>query len=137
MSSNELVKALNLPVTVSMRRNPVTVSLTEPVSGLMIKMIEENIGAFIVVEGERPVGIITEKDMLARVVMNGKNMYKTKAGDVMSKPLISIEVDQTIKEALELMRNNDIRRLAVTENDSLVGLVTERRLLATIGRWIY
>jgi len=81
-----------------------------------------------VVEKGSPVGIITEKDVLERVILEDKNVYTTTAKDVMSKPLISIERDRPIKEAIELMRKHNIRRLAVTANGALVGLVTERRL---------
>jgi len=120
-----------------MRHNPVPVSPSETVSSLMFMMINENIGAAIVVDKGRPVGIITEKDVLERVIMIGKDAYKTKAKDVMSKPLISIDADRPIKEALELMRKNKIRRLVVTKNKSLIGLVTERRILEAIVSWGY
>ena len=137
MGSNDVLVPLNLPVSVNMRRKPVTVSPSETVSSLMFKMINENIGAVVVVEEGRAVGIITEKDVLRRVIMSGKDVYKTRAKDVMSKPIISIEADRPIKEALELMRKHKIRRLVVTENEALVGLVTERRLLGAIVRWGY
>ncbi len=106
----------------------------------MFRIINENIGAVVVVDGEKAVGIVTEKDFLKRVIMSGKDVYRTKARDVMSKPLISIEADRPIppiKEALDLIREKNIRRLAVTKNRSLVGLVTEKRLLEAIVRWEY
>jgi CBS domain-containing protein len=55
----------------------------------------------------------------------------------MSTPLVSIESDRPIKEAIDLMRQQNIRRLAVTENDALVGLVTERRLLTGFLSQVY
>ena len=60
--------------------------------------------------------------------MENKNVYTTRANDVMSKPLISIESDRSVREAMELMRKHNIRRLAVTTNGTIAGLVTERRL---------
>ena len=138
MNENDLhLIPLNLPVSVNMRKPPVTVSPSDTASVLMFKMINENIGAVLVVDEEKAVGIVTERDLLKRVIINGKNVYETKAEDVMSKPLISIEADGTIKEALELMREKNIRRLAVTKNKALVGLVTEKRLLSAIVRWGY
>lgn len=92
-------------------------------------MVDNDIGAVIVVEKDRPIGIITERDVLERVIMRNKNVYKTTAKEVMSQPLISIEMDRPIKEALKLLQKHQIRRLAVTDNATLVGLVTERRLL--------
>ena len=95
-------------------------------------MITEDIGAVIVIEKERPIGIITEKDILDRIVTPGKDVYNTLAKDVMSKPVITIEASSMLKEALELMKKKKIRRLVVMENERLIGLVTERRLLAKI-----
>lgn len=136
MSSN-LIEALNLPIRFSMRCNPVTVSPSEPVSTLMFRMVANDIGAVIVIDEGKPVGMITERDLLERVITNNKNVYETKAKDVMSKPLVSIETDRPIKEALELMRKHKIRRLAVTENKALIGLVTERRLLSGFLSQVY
>jgi len=120
-----------------MRQPPVTVSPSETVSDVMFKLVNANIGAVVVVDDGRPVGIITEKDVLRRAILRGKDVDATRAKDVMSTPLRSIEADRPIKEALELMRKNNIRRLAVTKNDALIGLVTERRLLEAIVRWGY
>ena len=127
---------LNSPVSVSMRHNLVTISPSEPVSSLTYRMVEEDIGAVIVVDKKRPIGIITEKDILDRVVVPGEDVYTTRADEVMSEPVISIEASSPLEEALELMRENGIRRLAVVEDGVLVGLVTERRLLARIANSI-
>lgn len=129
---NPFDSILNSPVSLSMRQNPVTVSPLQPISGLTYMMITEDIGAVIVIEKERPIGIITEKDILDRIVTPGKDVYNTLAKDVMSKPVINIEASSMLKEALELMKKKKIRRLVVMENESLVGLVTERRILAKI-----
>lgn len=130
-------ETLSLPVSVCMRRNPITVTPSEPVSGLMFHMIDNDIGAVIVVDKGRPVGIITERNVLERVLVKNLNVYTTQAKDVMSTPLVSIGSDRPIKEALDLMRQQNIRRLAVTENDALVGLVTERRLLSGFLSQVY
>lgn len=127
-SSASVTKALDSTVKVCVRE-PVTVSPSEPASGLTYKMVGNDIGAVIVVEEGKPVGIITERDVLERVMMANKDVYVTEAKDVMSKPVISIEADHSIKEALQLMQKHQIRRLAATEKGTLIGIVTERRLL--------
>jgi len=126
------MKIIDSPVHTSMRRNPPTVSPSEPVSSLSYIMIRENIGAVIVIEKKKPIGIITEKDILERVLTQDKDIYKTHAKDVMSTPLISIEANQPIRDALKIMNDKKIRRLAVMEEGSLIGLITERRLLESI-----
>ncbi len=137
MTSNHARVPLNLPVSVTMRQPPVTVSPSATVADVMFQMRNENIGAVIVVDDGQPVGIITEKDVLRRAILEGKDVYTTRAQEVMSTSLLTIEADRPIKEALELMRAKTIRRLAVTKHGALVGLVTERRLLEAIVRWGY
>ena len=133
---NAFANVLNSPISLSMRQELVKVSPQDPISSLTYEMIKEDVGAVIVIEKSRLVGIITEKDILERVVTPGKDVYKTLARDVMSKPVISIDSSSPLKDALELMKKNKIRRLVIMKNDSIVGLVTERRLLARIGNLI-
>jgi glycosyltransferase involved in cell wall biosynthesis/predicted transcriptional regulator len=124
-----LAELLRLPVHTNLRLTPPTVSLLDPVSTVVDMMIEEDIGAVVAMEENRPVGIITEKDVLERIIKPQKDFEKTLVKDVMSKPLIAIEAERPIKEALELMRKHNIKRLVVTKDDALIGLTTERRLL--------
>jgi CBS domain-containing protein len=138
LGSDEVVnEILTLPVNTVMRREFLSFSKSDPVSSIIIKMITEDIGAAVIVEKNKPVGIITEKDVLARAVSLEKDLYKTSAEEVMSKPAISIESGHTIKEALDLMHKHNVRRLPVIDKGVLVGLVTERRLLGSIGKAIY
>ena len=127
---------LNSPVSSSMRHNFVSVLPTEPVSGVTYKMLVEDIGAAIVIDEGHPVGIITEKDILDKIVSTGMDVHRTLAKEIMSKPVVVVEASTPLKDALELMKMKNIRRLAVLENGSLVGLVTERRLLEKIGNLI-
>jgi CBS domain-containing protein len=120
---------LKNPVSSNMRTDPPTVSPSDPVAEAVIKMSEEDIGAVIVVEDGRAIGMITEKDILERVVKPKKMMDLTQVRDVMTTPLASIDADKTTKQALDLMHFKDIRRLAIMEEGKLIGIVTERRLL--------
>jgi len=127
LSFEEIVKELYSPISECMRA-PVTATPSEAITSILGNMVLKDIGAVIVVEKEKPVGIITEKDVLERVIMQNKNVYTTTAKEVMSKPIVTIEMKRPIKEAIELMRRYNIRRLAVTSDKNLVGIVTERRL---------
>jgi CBS domain-containing protein len=129
----ELENVLEYPVRVNMIKMLLTASILDSITDLIYQMIEKNIGAAIVVEGDEPVGILTQKDVLEKVVRPRKNLDQTLAGDIMSKPLIKIEFDRPIREALELMHKHNIRRLAVMKNKDLVGLVTERGMLEVIS----
>jgi len=118
-----------------MRSPPVTTLFSDSASLVIEKMISNNIGAVIVVSGGNPVGIITERDMIEKVVRAGKDPSKIRAEEIMSSPLISIEANKTIKDALILMRDKKIRRLGVTRKSKLVGIVTERRLLDALASY--
>jgi glycosyltransferase involved in cell wall biosynthesis/CBS domain-containing protein len=123
-----------LPVTSNMKSNPPRSNPEASISDLVELMMSEDTGAVIIVEGEQPVGILTEKDILSRVVSKGKDFKTTLAKGVMTKPIITIEADHTISEALDIIREKDIRRLAITESGNLIGVTTERRLLEIVNQ---
>jgi len=111
-----------------MRTPPVMVLSSDRVLKVAEKMHAEDIGAVIVMRRGSPAGIITERDIVKKIIIDQKNPAKTTAEEIMSTPLVWIESDETVADALELMRENNVRRLAVIRNGRLVGLVTERRL---------
>lgn len=121
-------EVLGLSIETTMRP-AITASPLDIVASVMYVMTMENVGAVIVVEDNRPVGIVTERDILRRVIMPKRNPDATVVNDVMSKPLVTIEADRTIGDALELLRQHNIRRVAVTRDTALVGVSTERRML--------
>jgi len=120
---------LSLPVHTTMRTSVPTVSPLDTVALVADVMIGEKIGAVVVVDGDRPVGIVTERDLLERVIKTRKDFESTTVKDVMSKPLITIEADDSASEALDIMRRHNIKRLIVTKNGAVAGITTERRLL--------
>jgi CBS domain-containing protein len=94
-----------------MRSPPVSALFSDTVSSIVEKMISNNIGAVIIMSGGAPVGIVTERDIIEKVVRAHKDTIKMRAQDIMSSPLVSVEVDTTVKDALKLMRDKQIRRL--------------------------
>lgn len=82
------------------------------------------IGCLIVTKNRKAVGILTERDLLTRVVSETKNPRKTKVETVMSKPLIVVEPDMDLEEAAKLMFKLKIKKLPVVESGRLMGLVT-------------
>jgi glycosyltransferase involved in cell wall biosynthesis/predicted transcriptional regulator len=122
-------EVLDLSVETNMRSAPPTVSPADMTSTVMDLMTRENVGSVVVVDNDQPVGIITEKDLLQKVVSSGKDPDLTLAKDVMSEPLVTIDASRTIADALETLRRHGIRRLIITREGLLAGLTTERRLL--------
>jgi len=113
----------------AMRGPPVTASASETIVSIAEKMITSDIGAVVIVEDSLPVGLITERDIIESILKWYNKPSERSARDIMSSPMITVERDATIREALELMKEKGVRRLGVTENGRLIGIVTERRLL--------
>jgi CBS domain-containing protein len=88
-------------------------------------MRDEHIGSLPVTEDERLVGMITDRDITTRVVAGGAVPETTSVGDVYSRDLISVEPNNDLEEALQLMARHQVRRLPVVESGRLVGMVAQ------------
>ncbi|MEM2103700.1 MAG: CBS domain-containing protein [Candidatus Bathyarchaeia archaeon] len=87
-------------------------------------MNDFEIGCLIVVEDSKVIGILTERDVLKRVVNEGRKPEETRVGEVMSKPPITVNPDASLENAIQLMFKYKIKKLPVVENNRLVGLIT-------------
>lgn len=87
-------------------------------------MNRHNIGCLIVLKGRKPVGIVTERDMLKRVILEVVDPVYTKVHEVMSKPLVAGKLGMSIEEASSLMREKKIKKLPILKKGHVVGLVT-------------
>ncbi len=94
------------------------------VADVVRKMNKFDIGSVVVVQGERPVGIITERDILRKIVEPRIDPTAIKAKQIMSSPLITVNEDTNLEEAARLMTKNAIKKLPVIRNGKLVGIVT-------------
>ena len=95
-------------------------------------MIDEKIGSIIVTEEGNPVGIITESDMLARVIVAYHDPQKILVKKVMTSPLVSIEKDSTILDAMRFLRDQDIHIVLVKDDGKLTGIVSEGDLIRAV-----
>ena len=87
-------------------------------------MSKRKIGSLIVVDGNKLRGIITERDIMLKVVSLGKDASKIKVKDVMTKELIYIEPECEIDEAAQKMVDNQIKKLPVVSDNRLIGMIT-------------
>lgn len=117
---------------VSAREIMTTSPVTIPSEALVVDaariMAENDVGSLIVVDHGAPVGIITERDLVVKVL--AKNNGHSPVRDVMSSPVVTIGPETDVFDAARKMLRLGIRRLAVTDGTRLVGIVTERDLLA-------
>ena len=104
--------------------NVVTVDVGVNVRKAVERMNNQEIGCLVVLEKGNFAGILTERDVLKRVVAEARNPEKTLVGDVMSKPLIVVDPDASLEEALELMFEKRVKKLTVVKDKELVGLIT-------------
>jgi CBS domain-containing protein len=97
------------------------------------RMIQEEKGPLPVVEGERPVAIVTDRDIIAHVVAEGRDPSSTTVDDIASQELVTIEPDQDVEEARGLMAQHQLDRILVVEGDRLVGIISEADLRSDEG----
>jgi signal-transduction protein with cAMP-binding, CBS, and nucleotidyltransferase domain len=96
-------------------------------------MAEKRIGSLLVLEAGDMVGIVTETDVVRKVIAAGLPARSTSVGAVMNAPLIQIDINDTAREASRLMAEKRIRHLAVTEHNKVVGLLSVRDLVKVVS----
>ena len=106
-----------------MSKNVLTLDKSTSLQEAAENMKKLNVGCVIVTENNNPIGIITERDFVTKIVAEGRPLF-TEIQEVMSSPLITIDSDETIWEASELMKEKSIHKLPVKENEQIAGIVT-------------
>jgi CBS domain-containing protein len=87
-------------------------------------MAEKSIGALLVIEDLKIVGIITERDYARKIVLMGRSSKETPVRDIMTSPVMYVRPDQTNEECMALMTDNRVRHLAVMDKGELIGLIS-------------
>jgi len=106
-----------------MSKNVLTLDKSTSLQEAAENMKKLNVGCVIVTENNNPIGIITERDFVTKIVAEGRPLF-TEIQEVMSSPLITIDSEETIWEASELMKEKSIHKLPVKENEQIAGIVT-------------
>jgi CBS domain-containing protein len=109
-----------------MSTNPCAIDADKPVAYAAKMMKQEDVGLAPVVEGDRLVGTLTDRDIVVRVVAEGKDPQTVSVREVASTDLVTVDPQQELDEALQLMANKQVRRLPVVEEDGrLVGVLAQ------------
>ena len=116
--------SLPLKVRDVMVREVITVDENSTVKEAVDTMNEFQIGSLIVLERGKAMGIVTERDFLRRVIAGAKDVMNTKIKEIMTTPLVVVEPSTDLEEAMKLMFQNKIKKLAVVDANKLVGIVT-------------
>ena len=97
------------------------------------RMIQEEKGPLPIVEGEQPVAIVTDRDIIAHVVAEGLDPTSMTVDDIASQELVTIGPDQDVNEARQLMDQYELDRILVVEDDRLVGIISEADIRSDEG----
>ena len=108
-----------------MTPNPACVSAKDSIRDVAKIMAREDTGVVPVVDGKKVIGMITDRDIVVRLVAEGKDPANAKVNEAMTKNVRSVKEDSTINEALQVMSNAQIRRVPVVNtNNEIVGIVS-------------
>jgi len=107
-----------------MQRNVKTAHPDSTVKEVVEKMNRFNIGSIVIVQGERPIGIITERDVLQKVVEHCLDPSLCKAKEIMTTPILTAGEDMSLDDAAKFMASRKIKKIPIVRNQTLVGIVT-------------
>jgi len=127
-------KGARMTIREVMTPHPVTFQASTPVTDAARAMREYNMGDVVVKQDGKLCGIVTDRDIVIRVLGAGKDPSSTDLGSIRTHPLLTISPDQSTSEAVELMRERAVRRLPVLENDTVIGIVSLGDLAARLDR---
>ena len=122
-----VVKSELKNVKAIMNKSIISVEKDDTIRLAIKKMVVGTFGAVIVTEKTRPIGILTERDIL-RSIADEKMDPESKVETIMSTPLISVDSSASLGEAADIMLTNNIRRLIVKEKDEFVGIISQREI---------
>ncbi|MGQ9478862.1 MAG: CBS domain-containing protein [Thermoproteota archaeon] len=131
----EMVKLNRKELTVEevMSYPIISIDPEESIYEAVLSMVQHDISSLIVMDKEgKDIGIITERDVIEKVIAKSKDPKEVRVREVMSNPLKKISSDSSILEALDIMRRSRIKKLGVERNGLLVGIVSERDLVYAI-----
>ena len=118
-----------VPILEIMSKNPATAPPTIKVSKAASLMKKHGVGSLIIVKDKVPIGIVTERDILTKVVAQNIKSDEVTIKEIMSAPVICVHPHMDIHDAAKKMASLQIRRLPVVEDSILIGVVTEKDIL--------
>jgi len=95
-------------------------------------MADKHVGALVVIDGDKVVGIISERDYARRVILSGRSSKETRVEEIMASPVIFVEPNHAVDECMRIMTNNHIRHLPVIQQEKVIGIVS----IGDLVNWI-
>jgi CBS domain-containing protein len=116
-----------------MTQNPRAVRPDDTVVDASRMMRDENVGSLPVVDSDRLIGMVTDRDVAVRVVAEGRDPGEVSVQEIASRNPVTAEATSDLNEALQLMARHQVRRLPVTEDGRLVGIIAQADVAGEIG----
>ena len=128
MQNTDSVSALLRDKAPAMHSIPPTATVLEAIS----LMAEKNIGSVPVMQGERLVGMLTERDYTRKVILMGRKSRDTQVSEIMTRDPITVTPEDTVNDCMELMTEHRVRHLPVIEDGKLIGILS----IGDLVKWI-
>jgi CBS domain-containing protein len=121
-----------MPIAITVRdlmdKDVVSIDAGKSVAEAVALMVRLKVWSLLVTSRGLPYGVVTERDVLRRCINKGLAPTDTKVGAIMSSPLVTIGADATVREAMSIMVDRDVRRIYVVVGGKVVGRLTQTRL---------
>lgn len=121
------------PLGVLMRRDIETIDLDETLRAASKRMAEKRVGALMVTQVGEMIGMVSERDLIQKGMAEGKDADQVTVGMVMMPRIVTIDITRTVHDASDLMAEQNVRHLAVTDHHHIVGILSVRDLLRMIS----
>lgn len=118
------------------KKRVITSNTNTSIKTIVQTMTKNNIGCVILMKGESPIGIITERDIVQKVTLAESEILEEPAEKIMSHPLITISPTGSVIEAAQKMAENNIKKLPIVKDDRLVGIITHTDIIANFNKFV-
>src|SRR5579862_6088717 len=119
MMRNAIAAMLDVRVADIAKKKLITIDEGEMVASATKLMADRNVGSVVITNQRIPVGIVTERDLVRKILATGRDQKATKVSEIMTPNPITIEEDKTLGEAIDLMSRKNIRRMLVTKGGEI------------------
>ncbi len=132
MPNIDLDSRKNVRVREIMNSPVITGLVEETIEDIANRMFDCEISSVVIMDGNKPVGIVTDRDIVSKVVTQNKKPREMSVKEVMSSPLFTINDDKDVTEASKIMREKNIKKLGVSHNNKLMGIISVSDIVAVM-----